>query len=117
MAEHGLGPNGAMLYCVEYLEKNFDWLVERLDEVLGTEGGYVIFDTPGQVELWTNHDSLKRIVERLMRMEYRVSQKHFYSHLFGYKLKLSSLPYTSPMHIISPMDPSSFRLSSWLCEL
>lgn len=74
MAEHGLGPNGAMLYCVEYLEKNFDWLVERLDEVLEKQGGgYVIFDTPGQVELWTNHDSLKRIVERLMKMEYRVN--------------------------------------------
>jgi len=76
MAEHGLGPNGAMLYCVEYLEKNFDWLVERLDEVLGSEGGYVIFDTPGQVELWTNHDSLKRIVERLMKMEYRLAAVH-----------------------------------------
>lgn len=78
MDEHGLGPNGAMLYCAEYLEANFDWLVQRLDEVLGGQeggggGGYVIFDTPGQVELWTNHDSLKRIIERLMGMEYRVS--------------------------------------------
>lgn len=59
-----------MLYCVEYLEKNLDWLVERLDQL---DGGYVIFDTPGQVELWTNHDSLKRIIERLMKMDYRVS--------------------------------------------
>lgn len=80
MEEHGLGPNGAMLYCVEYLEANFDWLVERLDEVLGEEGGggaggggYVIFDTPGQVEIWTNHESLKRVVERLMKLDYRVS--------------------------------------------
>ncbi len=74
MDEYGLGPNGAMLYCIEYLEKNFDWLVERLDELLGDEGGngYVIFDTPGQVELWTNHDSLKRMVEKLTKMDYRV---------------------------------------------
>lgn len=78
MSEHGLGPNGAMLYCVEYLEANFDWLVERLDEVLGNGqgqggGGYVIFDTPGQVEIWTNHESLKRVVEKLMKLDYRVS--------------------------------------------
>lgn len=79
MEEHGLGPNGAMLYCVEYLEANFDWLVERLDEVLGEGGeggGYVIFDTPGQVEMWTNHESLKRVVERLMKLDYRVSVTH-----------------------------------------
>ena len=75
MGEHALGPNGAMLYCIEYLAANFDWLVERLDALLeGEEGdGYVIFDTPGQVELWTNHDSLKRMVERLSRMRYQVS--------------------------------------------
>ena len=72
MEEHGLGPNGAMLYVAEYLEANVDWLVERLDEVL-VDGGYVVFDTPGQVELWTNHDSLRRVVERLTKLDYRVS--------------------------------------------
>lgn len=79
MDEFGLGPNGAILYCVEYLEANFDWLVEKLDALLGGAGGngYVIFDTPGQVELWTNHDSLKRIVERLTKMDYRVSYSGF----------------------------------------
>lgn len=39
MEEYNLGPNGAMLYCIEFLEANFDWLVERLDEVLAEEGG------------------------------------------------------------------------------
>lgn len=74
MEEFGLGPNGGILYCLEYLEANFDWLVEQLDLLLEGEegGGYVIFDTPGQVELWTNHDSLKKVVERLTRMDYRV---------------------------------------------
>ncbi|KAK8869866.1 hypothetical protein IAR55_000434 [Kwoniella newhampshirensis] len=78
MEEYGLGPNGAMLYCVEYLEANFDWLVERLDEVLGEEkgNGYVVFDTPGQVELWTNHDSLKNVVGKLVKMDYRLAAVH-----------------------------------------
>ena len=75
MEEFGLGPNGAILYCVEYLEANFDWLLEKLDALLKEDGGngYVIFDTPGQVELWTNHESLKKIMERLTKMDYRVS--------------------------------------------
>jgi GTPase SAR1 family protein len=87
MDEHGLGPNGAILYCVEYLEANFDWLVEGLDRLLvgsgqgekgGGPAGYVIFDTPGQVELWTNHQSLRRIIERLTKLDYRVSQRSLY---------------------------------------
>ena len=28
--ELGLGPNGGLLYCIDYLEKNLDWLEERL---------------------------------------------------------------------------------------
>lgn len=46
MQEYDLGPNGAMLYSLEYLEKNVDWLMEKL-EGLGRK--YLIFDFPGQV--------------------------------------------------------------------
>lgn len=63
MRELSLGPNGAMLYCIEYLEENFEWLRAKLEE-LGSEA-YVVFDLPGQVELSTNHPSLTRIVKRL----------------------------------------------------
>ncbi|WVR05127.1 hypothetical protein IAU60_002139 [Kwoniella sp. DSM 27419] len=78
MEEYGLGPNGAMLYCVEYLEANMDWLVDRLDEVLEEDGGngYVVFDTPGQVEIWTNHDSLKNMFAKFIKMDYRLAAVH-----------------------------------------
>lgn len=46
MEEFDLGPNGAMVYCLEYLEKNVDWLMERLE---GLNKKYLIFDFPGQV--------------------------------------------------------------------
>lgn len=46
MADEGLGPNGAMLFCMEYLEQNLDWLVDGLR---GLEGDYFVFDVPGQV--------------------------------------------------------------------
>lgn len=48
--EIGLGPNGALVYCMEYLEKNLEWLEEVVEE-LGDDP-YVIFDLPGQIELY-----------------------------------------------------------------
>ncbi|KIK03228.1 hypothetical protein K443DRAFT_676893 [Laccaria amethystina LaAM-08-1] len=74
MEEHGLGPNGGILYCMEYLDENFDWLEERLGE-LGPEA-YVLFDLPGQVELSTNHESVKRIVEKLVKLGFRLAAVH-----------------------------------------
>ncbi|KAK7042522.1 GPN-loop GTPase 2 [Favolaschia claudopus] len=74
MSEHGLGPNGGLLYCMEYLEANFDWLEERLGE-LGKDA-YVLFDLPGQVELSTNHDSVKNIVGRLDKIGFRLAAVH-----------------------------------------
>ena len=79
MSDHSLGPNGAMLYAMEYLEANFDWLEEELMRLVrrtraeGRGPGYFVFDTPGQVELWTNHESLKNVVARLVKLDYRVS--------------------------------------------
>jgi hypothetical protein len=72
MNEHGLGPNGGLVYCMEYLEANFDWLEEKLAG-LG-EDAYVLFDLPGQVELSTVHGSLKKIVEKLTKTRFRVSE-------------------------------------------
>mmetsp|Transcript_11045 Transcript_11045/g.17685 ORF Transcript_11045/g.17685 Transcript_11045/m.17685 type:complete len:123 (-) Transcript_11045:724-1092(-) len=46
MEELELGPNGALIYCMEYLEKNIGWLKKAIDKL---EGKYLIFDFPGQV--------------------------------------------------------------------
>lgn len=70
MDAYGLGPNGGMLYCMEYLEANLDWLETRLNQ-LGPDA-YVLFDIPGQVELGTIHASLKRIIQRLSKVGFRV---------------------------------------------
>jgi len=59
---------------MEYLEENFDWLEEGLEK-LGKDA-YVVFDLPGQVELWTNHASLKRIVDRLVKGGFRLAAVH-----------------------------------------
>ena len=69
MDEEDLGPNGAMLYALEELEHNFEWLETSLKS-LGED--YVLFDCPGQVELFTHHDSLKRMFFRIQKLGYRV---------------------------------------------
>ncbi len=92
MNEYQLGPNGGMLYCMEYLEANYDWLEDRLKE-LGKDA-YVLFDLPGQVELSTNHESVKRIIERLTKGGFRVCLS-FRCFLFTENVTLNSwLPFT-----------------------
>ncbi|KAJ1727427.1 GPN-loop GTPase 2, partial [Coemansia biformis] len=54
MDAHGLGPNGGMVYCIEYLEKNMGWLLDQLKPYADDEC-YFIFDCPGQVELYTHN--------------------------------------------------------------
>ena len=70
MNEFGLGPNGGMLYCMEYLEANYDWLEDRLKEL--DKDDYILFDLPGQVELSTNHPSVKNIIRKLSKSGFRV---------------------------------------------
>ncbi|XP_028040705.1 GPN-loop GTPase 2 [Bombyx mandarina] len=62
MEQIDLGPNGALLYCMEYLESNIDWLLNQLH---GDNGTTFLFDLPGQVELYCHHKSLSNIVSKL----------------------------------------------------
>lgn len=65
MVEHSLGPNGGLVYCMEYLEKNIDWLESRLKPLLKEH--YLLFDFPGQVELFSLHPSAKKVIMKLIQ--------------------------------------------------
>lgn len=52
MEEVGLGPNGGLIYCFEFLMENLDFLSDALDPL--TEEYLIIFDMPGQIELYTH---------------------------------------------------------------
>lgn len=85
--QFGLGPNGGMIYCMEFLEKNIDWLIEKIaqkeDEAIQRQkqeseeapndfqsfpkGLYWIFDCPGQIELYTHHRSVANIIDILTK--------------------------------------------------
>ncbi|KAH7031242.1 uncharacterized protein B0I36DRAFT_374231 [Microdochium trichocladiopsis] len=73
MAEDQLGPNGGVLYAFEELEQNMEWLEQGLKE-LGES--YVLFDCPGQVELYTHHGALRNIFFKLQKLGYRLVVVH-----------------------------------------
>lgn len=73
MEHFNLGPNGALMYCMEYLEKNFDWL---LDKLKASPSNYFIFDCPGQVELYTHHNSMSKIFAKLEELRYHLCTVH-----------------------------------------
>ncbi|CAH1797002.1 unnamed protein product [Owenia fusiformis] len=68
-----LGPNGGLIYCIEYLEKNMDWLKLQLDQF---KDCYLLFDCPGQVELYTHHNSVKNIFQQLTKWDFRLCSVH-----------------------------------------
>lgn len=75
MERFGLGPNGALLHCMDNLEANFAWLRRRL-EACDAES-YFVFDLPGQVELFTNHEAVYRLLRRLEReLQFRLVAVH-----------------------------------------
>ncbi|QCE16457.1 GPN-loop GTPase 2 [Vigna unguiculata] len=65
MVEHSLGPNGGLVYCMDYLEKNIDWLEAKLEPLL--KDHYLLFDFPGQVELFFLHSNAKNVIMKLIK--------------------------------------------------
>lgn len=88
-----LGPNGGLLYCMEYLEKNIDWFETELKKL---ENKYLIFDFPGQVELYTHHNSVKNVLQRLQKWDCRLVSVHLVdSHYCSDPSKFISVLLTS----------------------
>ncbi|EOR04909.1 GPN-loop GTPase 3-like protein [Wallemia ichthyophaga EXF-994] len=70
MDELSLGPNGALIYCFEYLMQNLDWLEEQI----GTyEDDYLVIDCPGQIELYTHFPLMQMLVDSLHKLDVKVA--------------------------------------------
>lgn len=65
MDEMGLGPNGGLIYCFEFLLENLDFLTEALDPL--SEEYLIIIDMPGQIELYTHIPILPALIKHLTR--------------------------------------------------
>ena len=71
MKEMDLGPNGALLYSMEYLEDNLEnWLSMTLEGY--DDGDCVIFDCPGQIELYSHHSTFRAIADQLQAWSWHV---------------------------------------------
>ena len=77
MSELNLGPNGGLLYCMEYIEHHLGEVLQLLKQRLGIPSNgniqqhscraYLLFDLPGQIELTAHSNVVSRIAQRLVR--------------------------------------------------
>lgn len=100
MKNTNLGPNGAMIQCIEVLNNNFGWLYDSIVTLVEDEKRnyeeeqkksskitdesddkstdlikcrpYLIIDCPGQSEIYTHHKSMREVMQKLTR-----KNKHF----------------------------------------
>ena len=64
------GPNGGLVFCLEFLLENLDWLEEKL-KANEIDEDYVLFDCPGQIELYTHLPVMRRLVDVLQSWNFR----------------------------------------------
>lgn len=126
MEEEELGPNGALIYAVEQLEENIDGFIEKLKR-LGRRQ-YLLFDCPGQIELFTHHSALSNIFRRiekeldarlvvvsLVDSHYIVSPSQYISVLLMVlrtmlQFNLPQINVLSKIDLLSNYGPLPFRL-------
>lgn len=65
--EDELGPNAALVKSAEMLLENLEWLVDQIEDTYSDES-YLIFDTPGQIELFVHLSYVRSISQLLNRL-------------------------------------------------
>lgn len=69
MESQNVGPNGGLIQCFEYICENLDWLDTQLGEY---DTDYLLFDCPGQIELYTHLPYMRKITQHLQNNGYRL---------------------------------------------
>jgi len=63
------GPNGGLVFAMEFLVSNTEWLEECLGE---GEDDYLLFDCPGQIELYTHMTVMRQLADLLQAANFRI---------------------------------------------
>ena len=71
MEELHLGPNGGLIYCMEFLLENLDHITDPLESV--TDEYLIIIDMPGQIELYTHVPIVPNLVRHLSKGSLNIS--------------------------------------------
>ena len=69
MKERNLGPNGALIYCLESVLDNVEWFDEQLGEY---EDDFLLIDMPGQIEIYSHLDILPKLFRMLQSRGYKL---------------------------------------------
>jgi len=112
MQEFKYGPNGGLIFCMEYLMQNLDWLQ---DELADYEDDYLIIDCPGQIELYSHVPVMRNLVDSLQRWGYSICALYLIDSQFisdpakfisGTLMALSAMIYLEVPHInvLTKMD-------------
>lgn len=71
MDELKLGPNGGLVYCMEYLCEHIEWIQNKIAEL---DCNYILIDCPGQVcSTYSLH--------KLFQLDYSVMLLYLYHRL------------------------------------
>lgn len=108
MEELQYGPNGGLIYCMEFLMNNMDWLE---DEVGSYSDDYLIIDCPGQIELYTHFDIMKRLVEALGRLNIAICGVYLLESVRGQSLHMF-LRLMNPVGVTLTLTPTTLALLS-----
>nr|XP_023029640.1 GPN-loop GTPase 3 [Leptinotarsa decemlineata] len=63
------GPNGGLVFCIEYLLENSDWLRDKIGD---QDEDYILFDCPGQIELYMHLTAMKKLAKQLQNWEFSI---------------------------------------------
>lgn len=66
MKQLELGPNGGLVYCMEYLEAHAETIIDIIAERV-SPSTYLLLDLPGQVELYTHGTAVQHLLQKLIK--------------------------------------------------
>ncbi|KAJ5073841.1 gpn-loop gtpase 3 [Anaeramoeba ignava] len=67
--ELNYGPNGGLVFCMEYFINNIEWFKKQIGEF---EDDYLIIDCPGQIELYSHFSLMTKLIQEMQNWNYTV---------------------------------------------
>lgn len=77
--ELNLGPNGGLIFCMEFLLNNINWLEDQIGDY---NDDYLIIDCPGQIELFIHLPIMHTLCQKLENWHYKTCGVYLIDSLF-----------------------------------
>lgn len=80
--EYDFGPNGGLIFCLEQLLLNIDWLMNLMNEYGSSDDEYFVVDCPGQIETFTHNTVMKDICKKFKLWDIKVCGVYLLDSMF-----------------------------------